>query len=65
MELVRIVNKVFSIAEASSFIREEHPYTVRLYGVIDYNSYAIIDRDIHTRKVEVFRPQQNRKISWV
>lgn len=34
MEPVRIVNKVFSIAEASSFIREEHPYTVRLYEVI-------------------------------
>lgn len=65
MRAVRIVNKVFSIAEASSFIREEHPYTVRLYGVIDYSPYAIIGRDIHIRKVEVFRPQQNRKISWV
>lgn len=34
MEPVRIVTKVFSIAEASSFIREERLYTVRLYEVI-------------------------------
>ncbi|APZ82093.1 hypothetical protein EFP01_166 [Enterococcus phage EFP01] len=65
MEPVRIVNKVFSIAEASSFIREECLYTVRLYEVISYSPYVIIGRNIHTRKVVVFRPQQNRKISWV
>ena len=65
MAPVRIVNKVFSIAEASSFIREERLCTVRLYEVISYSPYAIIGRDVHTRKVAVFRPQQNRKISWV
>lgn len=65
MKLVRIVNKVFSIAEASDFIKEERPYSVRMYKVLDYSPYAIIGRDTHTHKIEAFRPQQRRKLWWV